>query len=161
MNIYILTGFQFLYRLKEQAKEGKREVEKAIDCLYPNRPAVAVPPSVEIAQLTGRYYHPGYGTVELYQQSHQIENMTDWTLEADRTDLLWQQKWRLRHVSSSYWILYATRLADPGDVAEYSTAKFQLGIAGSVSSLEINFAIDCSKTYDKVLHDTIIFDKVG
>ncbi|KND94311.1 hypothetical protein TOPH_00768 [Tolypocladium ophioglossoides CBS 100239] len=125
-------------RLKEIREQAARDLKNADEILFPNRPKHALPHSVATSQLTGVYHDQGYGTIRLYEEPNP-DKANETILVADRTELTWQQQFRLHHVSGDYWTVYIKYLAGLDPVMEFQTGEFKIGVDGKVSSLEVDF----------------------
>lgn len=142
-------------RLKHDAEQARRDLERADDIAFPNRPKEPLPASVEISQLAGTYFDPGYGAVTFVQQPNP-DNSSETLLVAERPDFTWNQRWQLRHVSGDYWTLMVTIMGDHGWPKEFQAANFKIGVDGNVTGFEVDY-------YDRnedVRQGTILFNRV-
>ncbi|KAM4067628.1 beta-lactamase [Hirsutella rhossiliensis] len=152
----IVRGLHVNQILKEHARDMQCDIQKADDILFPERPKYPYPPSVILSELTGFYSNLGYGRFNLVQQ--QLSANSDQTvLVADRTELLWAQQWRLRHVSGNYWTLYSKMLLGINTVTRFYAAEFKIGVSGKVTGLEVSMY----DRYGGVDEGTVLFHKVG
>lgn len=133
---------------------AQRNLQKADDILFPNRPKPASPPSIKAAQLTGAYFNQGYGAIKLFEEPLSA-NSDKMVLVANRTELTWVQQWRLHHVSGDYWTLYSTMFGVELSTAYYA-AEFKIGVDGKVAGLEVSMADQSGALSD----GTVLFTKV-
>lgn len=112
-----------------------RRYDKAMDNLFPNRPNPPIPSPVSVKDLAGRYYDPGYKTIELRAADKQGEEV----LVAEREDASWTIHMRLHHVSGAWWIMYALEMGSPNLFRETEQVEFKIGHDGRVTALEVDF----------------------
>ncbi|KAM4057712.1 reverse transcriptase (RNA-dependent DNA polymerase) [Hirsutella rhossiliensis] len=143
-------------RLKERERDMQRDIEKADDILFPERPKRPSPPSIKPSELTGLYSNLGYGQITLFQELLSA-NLDETVLVADRIELLWAQQWRLHHVSGDYWTLYSKMLLGINAVTRFYAAEFKIGVDGKVAGLEVSMY----DRYGGVNEGTVLFHKVG
>jgi hypothetical protein len=86
-------------------KELDLTADESVDILYPKLPKPPLPPTVNITELQGIYYDPGYGRITLREEPHP-DRSDEKILVADRHDMTWKYQMRLHHVSGDYWIIY-------------------------------------------------------
>ncbi len=115
------------------------ELEKTLRDLpkayYPDKPEVPVPSQLNNTQLTGKYFDPGYGLLNIVEAHIDGNN----ALFANRTELLTPHEIRFGHVSGNYWLaeVFAT---DQQMVAGVWAAEFKPGVDGEATGLEITLA---------------------
>jgi hypothetical protein len=144
-----------LFRQKKRALQRQYRLEKADDILYPDRPKQSLPPSIEVDQMVGNYFNPGYGSFSLFKKTIS-DDPNAIIFVANRTELTWAQQWRLHHVSSNYWTLYSKLLLGINEIEGYYAAEFVAGVDGKVSSFQVQM-------YDQDLdinEGTIVFEKI-
>ncbi|KPM41382.1 hypothetical protein AK830_g5215 [Neonectria ditissima] len=124
---------------REARRKAEQDVENADDILFPHRPKEPVPPSVDLNKLSGKYHAPGFGTYSFVEETSDA-NSASRVLIADRTDLLWKTRIRLRHVSGDFWIAYILMLEGARPPEAVLAAEFLFGVDGEPSELVITFS---------------------
>ncbi|KAM0439950.1 hypothetical protein ACHAPT_001050 [Fusarium lateritium] len=112
--------------------------DKAIDNLFPKRPSPPITSPVSVKDLAGKYYDPGYKTIELRAEPHP-DKQGEEILVADRDDATWRTQMRLHHISGTWWIMYALQMGSPGIIRKCEQAEFKLGHDGRPTALEVDF----------------------
>ncbi|KAI8681328.1 Beta-lactamase domain-containing protein [Fusarium keratoplasticum] len=112
--------------------------DKAVDNLFPNRPNPPIPSPVSIKDLAGKYYDPGYKTIELRVEAHP-DKQGEEILVAERDDATWLIHMRLHHVSGTWWIMYAMEMGSPNLFRECEQVEFKIGHDGRATALEVDF----------------------
>ncbi|KAJ4326164.1 hypothetical protein N0V84_003214 [Fusarium piperis] len=130
---------------KDAAKEWRSGIDhwikcydKALDNVYPNRPHPPIPSPVSVKNLAGKYYDPGYKTIELRAVPHPGKPGEE-MLVAEREDASWLMHMRLHHVSGTWWIMYALEMGSPNLFREYEQVEFKIGHDGKATALEVDF----------------------
>ncbi|EWY89717.1 hypothetical protein FOYG_10518 [Fusarium oxysporum NRRL 32931] len=115
-------------------KELDPPADEAVDILYPERPQPPLPPTLNIPELEGIYYDPGYGRITLREEPH-LGGSGEKVFVADRHDMTWKHQMRLHHLSGDYWIIYLPVLENPGYIVEFVAREFKIGKTRRVSTL--------------------------
>ncbi|KAK7428218.1 hypothetical protein QQZ08_005284 [Neonectria magnoliae] len=127
------------YDVAKEAREARRkaeqDLENAPDNLFPNRPKVPRAPSLDISQFSGKYHAPGFGAYSFVEDAASADRV----LVADRTDLLWKARIKLRHVSGDFWIAYMILLEGGRLPEEILAAEFMFSVDGKPSELVITY----------------------
>ncbi|KAF5268800.1 hypothetical protein FOXYS1_294, partial [Fusarium oxysporum] len=100
-------------KCKKMMKELDPPADEAVDILYPERPQPPLPPTLNITELEGISYDPGYGRITLREDPHP-GGSGEKVFVADRHDMTWKHQMRLHHVSGDYWTIYLPVLENPG-----------------------------------------------
>lgn len=106
--------------------------------LFPKRPNPPIPSPVRVKDLAGKYYDPGYKTIELRAEPHP-DNEGEEILVAERDDATWVIHMRLHHVSGTWWIMYAHEMGSPNLFRESEQVEFKIGHDGRATALEVDF----------------------
>ncbi|KAL5603627.1 hypothetical protein FOVSG1_006377 [Fusarium oxysporum f. sp. vasinfectum] len=129
--------------------------DESVDILYPERPDPPLPPIVNITELQGIYYDPGYGQIRLREEPHP-DRPDEKILVADRQDMTWKYQMRLHHVSGDYWIIYLPFLENPGYIIEFVAGEFKIGNNGKA----VGLLVDWVSRPDDVFEGKALFKKV-
>ncbi|KAJ4127838.1 hypothetical protein NW768_008116 [Fusarium equiseti] len=132
--------FDIVKDLIKAQKERKEIIANAATTLFPNLPANPEPSLVDIDNLRGKYFAPGYGTFEFlrYKLPRQKEASKD--LVAIRTDMLWKCRATLRHASGNFWVMFISLLDDPSRGPDaFLGAEFRYGVDNMPCELVITF----------------------
>ncbi|KAL5592323.1 hypothetical protein FOBRF1_013349 [Fusarium oxysporum] len=129
--------------------------DESVDILYPERPDPPSPPTVNITELQGIYYDPGYGQIRLREEPHP-DRPDEKILVADRQDMTWKYQMRLHHVSGDYWIIYLPFLENPGYIIEFVAGEFKIGNNGKA----VGLLVDWVSRPDDVFEGKVLFKKV-
>ncbi|PCD33746.1 hypothetical protein BFJ63_vAg7029 [Fusarium oxysporum f. sp. narcissi] len=116
-------------------KELDPPADEAVDILYPERPQPPLPPTLNITELEGISYDPGYGRITLREDPHP-GGSGEKVFVADRHDMTWKHQMRLHHVSGDYWTIYLPVLENPGYIVEFVAGEFKIGSNGKVAGLQ-------------------------
>ncbi|EMT73939.1 hypothetical protein FOC4_g10002981 [Fusarium odoratissimum] len=119
----------------KKMKELDPPADEAVGILYPERPQPPLPPTLNITELEGISYDPGYGRITLREEPHP-GGSGEKAFVADRHDVTWKHQMRLHHVSGDYWIIYLPVLENPGYIVEFVAGEFKIGSNGKVAGLQ-------------------------
>ncbi|PIG83232.1 penicillin-binding protein [Aspergillus arachidicola] len=110
--------------IREKKSRRREELACARDRLYPELPCPVLRPALEVREYVGRYWHPGYGGMDL---GLDVEGMG---LVADRRSQEFSMLIALEHVSGELWLARLQEMyKDPRDY-EVVRAEFRLGPEG-------------------------------
>ncbi|KAF4975797.1 hypothetical protein FZEAL_7457 [Fusarium zealandicum] len=119
-------------------KGFKEDYKNAVDIVYHKRPDHPLASPVDIKDLAGKYYDPGYETIELRVEPDP-HNVGKEILVADREDTSWKIKSNLQHVSGAYWIMHMCQGGNPLLHREFAQNEFRFGLDGKPTALEVDF----------------------
>ncbi len=129
----------------------------ALDDAYPDRPQPPLPPALPLEKYAGAYYHAGYQDLVLDLAGSARGAKTP-SLVAERPNMTWPMRWEFQHVSGEHWIGYIEMLHErSGLFNDYSRASFDIGPAGDVAALVVEFrdaagkATETSIRFDRLL----------
>jgi hypothetical protein len=109
-----------------------------VSTLFPNAPSTPRQPSVDVEELAGKYYHPGYGVFD-FTTAQRADSSGPKDLVADRTDVLWRSRVLLRHVSGDFWVMFSSLMDTPGVPEMFFATEFKLGVDLEVLGLTLRF----------------------
>ena len=143
-------------RMKDIFAQQRRNLENADEILYPERPKQPQPSSLRVSELAGTYHDAGYGTVTLFEEPHP-DKPDESLLAANRTELLWAQKWQMHHVSGNFWTSINKLLISNINIdLEIHAAEFKIGVDGKVHGFEVAVS-DRNGPHE----ERVLFEKIG
>ncbi|KAH7234975.1 beta-lactamase/transpeptidase-like protein [Fusarium redolens] len=123
---------------REAERQRQQDAENAVSTLFPNAPSTPRQPSVDVEELAGKYYHPGYGVFD-FTTAQRADSSGPKDLVADRTDVLWRSRVLLRHVSGDFWVMFSSLMDTPGVPEMFFATEFKLGVDLEVLGLTLRF----------------------
>lgn len=122
----------------------KDNVRGGLDKIYPDRPAVPLPPSVSLEKHAGLYYHPGYGYIDLKAvqggDTSNTKPAPQAQLHAELPDNNFRVKCDFVHVSGDKWIMYVDLQDAPTlTMHDFAAVEFRTGVGGSVEAMGIEW----------------------
>ncbi|EXK80438.1 hypothetical protein FOQG_15073 [Fusarium oxysporum f. sp. raphani 54005] len=147
--------FDVKSKYQKTMKELGPTADESVDILYPERPNPPLPPTVNITELQGIYYDPGYGQITLREEPHP-DRSDEKILVADRQEMTWKYQMRLHHVSGDYWIIYLPFLENPGYMVEFVAGEFKIGNNGKAVGLQVDWV----SRFDDVVEGNVLFKRV-
>lgn len=116
--------------------------------LYPNRPESPLPSALNNSQIVGKYFDPGYGSLDIIERELDGELV----LVANWVDTL---EVRFRHVTGNYWLAQIFRLKTIFALAW--AAEFKVGVDGEAAGLELRL----STPEDEIDEGSVWFNRVS
>ena len=135
---YLNYSLLILLRLKRDIRNGQRDIQRAEQILFPNLPSTPHPSSLPPTKLAGEYFNKGYGSVILTEERHPTKPQEP-ILAAYRPEIRWGERWEMVHASGDFWTLYIKFPAHSDITTQFYSAKFEMGVDGNVTSLEVDF----------------------
>lgn len=111
-------------------------IENAVEVLYPKRPSPSLPATQNTTALVGKYFDPGYGTLDLKEEVDP-QNSDSTVLVCSQPTKIMNLDVLLRHVSGDYWVLYLSSPDAPVEMGGAVAAQFKFGVDGKASGLEV------------------------
>ncbi len=130
------------YSLSSKDGDDKKAKDTAMEDLFPNRAIPPIPSPVNISELEGSYYDPGYGKMNFKVASHPDSNKEgEQVLQAERRDTFVACLVQLQHASGNFWLVSLSFL-DFGDEALSVNfrAEFEMGEDGKATALVIDYS---------------------
>ncbi|KAJ6781817.1 hypothetical protein PWT90_06449 [Aphanocladium album] len=121
---------------KKALAGAEKAVANMIDILFPDRPTPALPSTHNLDAIAGKYSHPGYGIIEVRQQTNP-QNSSEMILVADRDNLAFPVQWRFEHVSGDYWAIWRYGYVDSARPSVAYAAHVETAASGSVKSISL------------------------
>jgi hypothetical protein len=135
-------------RWKEALSEVTRNVENAVNVLYPQLPEPRLPPTVTTSEVVGKYYDDGYKTLALEEAPHPTKE-GETILVAPRDNMTWRSRIEIHHVSGDYWIAWVIPTGVEATWSrDYQRAEFKRAPDGKVNALEIRMENHLGYVYE-------------
>ncbi|KAJ3492594.1 hypothetical protein NLG97_g5283 [Lecanicillium saksenae] len=121
---------------KEALEGAEKAIDNMIDILFPDRPTPALPSTHDLDAITGKYSHPGYGTLEVRLETNP-ENASEKILVADRDNLAFPVQWRFEHVSGDFWAVWRYGYVNTARPSLAYAAHVDTAASGTVKSFTL------------------------
>ncbi|UNI22488.1 hypothetical protein JDV02_008374 [Purpureocillium takamizusanense] len=145
LGVPLSERFDWMNKWQSAVRQISDNVRDGLDKIYPDRPAVPVPPSsLPPSSHAGLYHHPGYGYI--YLEAVEASEMADTNLvpgaqlRAELPDNNFRVKCDFVHVSGDEWIMYVDLQDAPLALTmhDFAAVEFRIG-AGEVAAMGIEW----------------------
>lgn len=124
---------------RQAIKDGIASVEKAREHFY-SGVSEPQPWTLPLQQYTGKYFHPGYGELEIYLDNSSTKGKDNPVLRADRTKTTWHEYMTFEHVSRDFFLVKADWFGDfAAFYPDVYPAEFRVGADGRVAEVGIRW----------------------
>lgn len=110
--------------------EAAEKQARARDRLFPTAPAASTPPSLPIADYSGTFKHPGYGSITFEVQADDEGDYMYCHIKST-----FDRRVKLRHINAEHWLGIFKSGKSPLESA--LRARTRLGVDGKVMAWEI------------------------
>lgn len=118
--------------MRTAAQKEARDIDNAVDILYPAKPDPPLPSPLDASQLVGTYFNEGYGVLHI----DKAEPGSRAPLVARRDDMLFMYALRFKHVSGAFWVIEVW-YDDTNSMADFWGGEFVAGVDGGVEGLTV------------------------
>lgn len=149
-DVIMLTS---ITREKERVKQLQKYLETCPELLYPDVPSPPLPPTLPPSNHTGEFYDPGYGSLFVKLDCHEIDSKhsqetsdgEDCTLRVimpERPSL--NLYVNLKHSTGDFWVGlgHLPVLQDPEQSVACVKVQFRINDSGKVSQLGIDLMLE-------------------